>query len=108
MRTMIILAFALSTTAADAASFGRTTTCARYGGSISCKSEGYYTGSRYYGGSRPTIIQQVAPLTAAELGEQAERIHDWEKFCKPTENVDNLGVTRYSYAQPGCEFGRTK
>lgn len=106
MRTIIILL--LSTTAVNAASYGRTTTCARYGGSISCKSEGYATGSygpRYV----PSSITEVgAPMSAAELGEQQMRIQKWEAFCKPVGHVDANGVTRLSYAHEGCEFGRSE
>lgn len=108
MRT-IILVLLLSTTAANAASYGRTTTCARYGGSVSCTTEGYHTGfySRRYG-PLPTISEVGAPASAAELGEQAERIRKWEAFCAPVGHVDALGVTRLSYAHPGCENGRSE
>jgi hypothetical protein len=109
MRTVIILAALLSTTAADAASYGRTTTCARYGGSISCTTEGYRTGSYYSPGYAPaSSVIDVAPPSAAELGAQMERERKWEAFCKPQANVDKLGVTRYSYAHEGCEFGRSE
>jgi hypothetical protein len=34
------------------------------------------------------------------------RAEAWEAFCKPAPRTDALGVTRYSYAHAGCEFGR--
>ena len=29
----------------------------------------------------------------------------WLAFCKPTERVDDYGMTRLSYAHAGCEYG---
>jgi hypothetical protein len=32
----------------------------------------------------------------------------WEAFCKPTFHADQYGIKRASYAQRGCEFGRSE
>lgn len=110
MRTMIIAALVLSATAANAGNYGATTTCGRYGGTYSCKTEGYHSGPRYYGprASPITEVGNGAQMTAAELAEQAERIRKWEDFCQPVGTVDSLGVTRLSYKYEGCEFGRSE
>lgn len=68
-------------------------------------------------GSRHTVIRlgvthheapsarviQVRPEPGAD-----ERIRKWEEFCRPVGVVDSLGVTRYMYAEYGCEFGRSE
>lgn len=54
----------------------------------------------------------VRPVRGFETEEEAEhsvkRDRKWARFCKPVALTDRYGVTRYSYAQPGCEFGRSE
>jgi len=52
------------------------------------------------------VIEVSPPRNVDELLAQRERIRAWEARCKPVIVFDNLGVGRYSYAAPGCEFGR--
>lgn len=47
-----------------------------------------------------------ALIVGVNQPENPARERAWEAFCKPTPRVDALGVTRYSYAHEGCEFGR--
>lgn len=57
----------------------------------------------------------VAPLQNPNVitlprmtAEQEERDAKWVAFCKPVPVRDSLGVSRYTYAHEGCEFGRTE
>jgi hypothetical protein len=54
----------------------------------------------------PRIVHVPLPTTEADVKERAASIARWEAFCKPVRNVDSLGVTRLTYAHPGCEYGR--
>jgi hypothetical protein len=49
------------------------------------------------------------PMFAPDLRTPAEiaaRTEAWEARCRPTLSApDKLGVQRYVYAAPGCEFG---
>lgn len=56
----------------------------------------------------PMVQQVPQPTSAAGLAAQAEEDARWEKFCRPIRRVDDLGVTRLSYAHDGCEFGRSQ
>jgi hypothetical protein len=38
--------------------------------------------------------------------ESRERERLWVSRCRPTLRQDALGVSRYVYAAPGCEYGR--
>lgn len=52
---------------------------------------------------------QTSPAELAQDRIEKEiRIRDWEAFCKPTVKLDNLGVSRFSYAHPNCDLGRTQ
>jgi hypothetical protein len=44
-------------------------------------------------------------LDAAEIARAKERQRRWVDRCRPTIAPDRYGVSRYRYAQPGCEFG---
>ena len=44
--------------------------------------------------------------TAQEIAESRERDRQWEARCHPVIRQDDLGVARYSYSAPGCEYGR--
>lgn len=46
--------------------------------------------------------------TEEEARQSVERDRKWVKFCKPVAMTDRYGVTRYAYAQPGCEHGRSE
>lgn len=39
--------------------------------------------------------------------EAAQRERRWVARCRPVLKEDRYGVSRYEYAAPGCEFGRT-
>lgn len=67
--------------------------------------------SEWYGvNCNRTYATPPVTLTRAEReAEQAAldaKIAKWENFCKPTKTTDSEGLTRLTYAQKGCEFGR--
>jgi hypothetical protein len=71
--------------------------------------------SRYYGydNCRTTWTQIPDPVRDPEqerLDMIARQKEDtkWEGFCRPTFHADEYGVRRASYAQRGCEFGRSE
>lgn len=45
------------------------------------------------------------PQTGMDTEEQQERRRVWIEECKPEIVTDKLGVGRYVYAFPGCEYG---
>ena len=58
---------------------------------------------------RDTHLRPVPGFaTDEEAKESVQRDRKWVSFCKPAIFVDRYGVSRYSYAQPGCEFGRSE
>jgi hypothetical protein len=80
-----------------------------YVASSSCKY------SRFYGYRNCTTrwSEIVAPARNPEqerLDAIALQKEDakWAEFCKPSFKPDEYGVRRASYAQQGCEFGRTE
>lgn len=77
------------------------------GDNISCS----YT--KWYGlNCTRNYTPPTAPLTRAEReAEQTAldaKVAKWEAFCKPTKTYDHDGIGRLTYAQPGCEFGRSE
>lgn len=44
--------------------------------------------------------------TEQEIAEARERERRWVARCRPVIKQDSLGVGRYLYAAPGCEYGR--
>jgi hypothetical protein len=71
-----------------------------------------YRGSRHAATIRLGTISHEAPNARVinvrpEPGAE-DRIRKWEEFCRPVGLVDSLGVTRYMYAEYGCEFGRSE
>jgi hypothetical protein len=71
--------------------------------------------SRFYGYSDCTTIWTAVPYAVRDPEQErqdaiARKIEDakWEAFCKPTFRTDQYGIRRASYAQQGCEFGRTE
>ena len=77
----------------------RATNCTFAGGSISC------TTTRRRGVVNPHIIQVPQPTSEKDIQEQQRRDRQWEARCRPVIKPDQYGVGRYTYAQPGCEFG---
>jgi hypothetical protein len=77
----------------------RSTYCFATVGAVSCTSQWQRTG----GG-------QVFPwqVSAHETAASAEREKRWLARCRPVARQDQFGVTRYSYAASGCEFGKTE
>jgi hypothetical protein len=99
MRTLLIVAATLATmTGASAQSLS----CV--GGYASLHCTMYDSGA--FGPAK--IIHVDPPLTAADQAEADERIATWERFCDPLIETDASGVRRYTYAHPGCEYGRTR
>lgn len=58
-------------------------------------------------GDLPSANAKVISVPQDDGPAARERIHRWEVYCQPTAHVDNFGVTRFSYAHPGCEFGKS-
>jgi hypothetical protein len=52
--------------------------------------------------------KEPPPPTEQELAEMRERERIWTERCKPVVHQDAYGVQRYTYAAPGCEFGRLR
>lgn len=93
MRYMIAaLATALLVTSAQAGMIQ--TNCGRYGGTFNCTTQ--------------FIPSQSADAKVIEIPPSGNDDAKWVEFCKPTIHTDALGVGRYSYAHPGCEYGRTE
>jgi hypothetical protein len=57
-------------------------------------------------GSNPHIRTIPAPATEQDKAESAQRERLWVARCKPQLVVDDMGVQRYTYAAPGCDFGK--
>jgi hypothetical protein len=53
----------------------------------------------------PYLRQVPQPLDAAAIARAQERERRWAARCHPVLALDPYGVSRYRYAQPGCEFG---
>jgi hypothetical protein len=53
------------------------------------------------GGIPPARVIQMDPVDPAEDAR-------WQEFCKPTRTVDSYGMTRLTYAKPGCDMGRSR
>jgi hypothetical protein len=75
-----------------------TSSCVGAYGAVSCASRW----SEREGTIRPR------QRTEQEIAEAAERDRKWVARCKPVIRQDRYGVERYSYAAPGCEFGKTE
>jgi hypothetical protein len=53
----------------------------------------------------PYLRQVPQPLDAAAIARAEARERRWAERCHPVIALDPYGVSRYRYAQPGCEFG---
>jgi hypothetical protein len=51
------------------------------------------------------FVRELAPRSEQEIAESKEREQKWRTRCRPTVQQDRYGVSRYTYAGPGCEFG---
>ena len=97
----LVFAFFQTSSLAPARADGiRNTTCLASGGAFSCTTQWHRTG----GGG------QILPwqIDARETAASAERERKWLARCRPVARPDQFGVSRYSYAAAGCEFGRTE
>src|SRR5262245_48622710 len=93
---MSMLAVALSPVLSPAWADGvRSTNCVFIRGMLSCSTKWQRWESK-----------EPAPPTEQELAEMRERERIWTARCKPVIQQDGYGVPRYTYAAPGCEFGR--
>ena len=79
-------------------------------GSVSCVgSYGSVSCSGFWGPSVDTHIRRYSPPKDEQLEkEAAARERRWVARCRPVLKEDHYGVSRYQYAAPGCEFGRTQ
>jgi hypothetical protein len=60
-----------------------------------------------YNDAGNTGIKQYGEAAAEEAAaESRERERLWVSRCRPALREDALGVSRYVYAAPGCEYGR--
>jgi len=53
----------------------------------------------------PYVRQVPDPIDEAERARREARDRKWVARCHPVIEHDRLGVARYRYAAPGCEFG---
>ncbi len=53
----------------------------------------------------PFVRVVPAPANDAAAKRSLERERRWVDRCRPTLVPDGYGVSRYTYASPGCEFG---
>jgi hypothetical protein len=60
---------------------------------------------RYNDAGNSGIKQYGEP--AEQTAEARDRERAWEARCRPALRQDAYGVSRYVYAAPGCEYGRT-
>jgi hypothetical protein len=60
---------------------------------------------RYGPAGDPHLRAVPQPLDAAAIARAQERERRWAARCHPVIALDPYGVSRYRYAQPGCEFG---
>jgi hypothetical protein len=58
------------------------------------------------GGSIVQVITVPAVRDDREAAASAERERLWVARCRPVSRLDDHGVRRFSYAAPGCEFGK--
>jgi hypothetical protein len=87
----LTLAAMAPTAQADAV---RSTSCVMIRGLLSCT-------TRWH-----RVDTQPPQPTEQELAEARERERIWTARCRPEIVQDGFGVPRYTYAAPGCEYGR--
>jgi hypothetical protein len=92
-----IILSAASLTPAQAAEIGVTSCVGGYSGG-NCV-------SRWGPAADPYVREIPEPIDAAEKAHREARDHKWQARCHPVIEHDRLGVPRYRYSAPGCEFG---
>lgn len=101
--TLALAAVALGGASAPAAAQGVTDTvvgsCVFSGGAAHCARQ------YRYGDSGKSGVQSLKEPDPQDLAESREREARWVARCKPHLRYDRLGVSRYVYAAPGCEYG---
>lgn len=82
-------------------------------GSLVSTRDCYY--SSYYGYSHCASTWTYQPSPARDVEQerldaiaQAKQDETWDAFCKPTFRTDQYGIRRASYAQRGCDVGRSE
>ncbi len=78
-----------------------TSSCVFSGGLYSCvknwrTAPGYSEADRLHG------------LDTRAQAEAIERDRKWQARCRPVIRKDEFGVSRYFYAKPGCEYGKSE
>lgn len=60
-----------------------------------------------WGAGHPDPYLRVVPQprNVDDMNAAQQRIMRWKERCKPVIHLDALGVRRFSYAAPRCEFG---
>jgi hypothetical protein len=53
------------------------------------------------------VIKVRAPETSADAAESATREQRWANRCRPQLRQDQYGVSRYYYAAPNCDLGKS-
>jgi hypothetical protein len=95
----MIIVSAATLTAAQAEDVG-VTSCVG-GWSYNCVSR--------WGPAGETFVRDMPePIDAAEKARREAGDHKWLARCHPVIQHDRLGVSRYRYSAPGCEFGVTE
>jgi len=84
---------------AGSASGVRNTVCVGAYTSAACSTNWRYRDDFEVTPSRLKVDEQ-------EEARAQERDRKWMARCRPIQRQDELGVTRYYYAAPGCEYGR--
>jgi hypothetical protein len=69
---------------------------------------GYSCVSRWSTGGDTYVREMPEPIDAAEKARREAQDHKWLARCHPVIQHDRLGVSRYRYSAPGCEFGVTE
>ena len=94
---ILTFSFTFSTFAVHADGI-RNTTCIGSGGAFSCTTQWHRTS-----GGTQHLPWQIDPRETAAA---KERERKWLARCRPIARQDQFGVSRFSYAAAGCEFGR--
>jgi hypothetical protein len=58
--------------------------------------------------TNPYVIHVQGPQSPEDLAAANEQDRLWQARCRPTLQQDMLGIDRYYYAAPGCEYGKNK
>jgi hypothetical protein len=94
----LTFSFALSTSAVLADGI-RNTTCISSSGAFACTTQWHRASATQH------LPWQIDPRETAAAKERERR---WLARCRPIARQDQFGVSRYSYAAAGCEFGKVE